>query len=123
MLMPESVKLQGLKCSILKKHPDQLTEEITKGPELVPDADLRKASVGITVGYVKPAKEGKSVVKPGIENAAGETVTFKDGTSESFDAVVCATGQLGMDLKILPKSIREAVRYSRENGHEEAALY
>jgi hypothetical protein len=121
--MPESIAFEGLKSNLVKNCPEQLTEEITKNPQLVPNKDIRKASVGYSSGYVEAAKERLFTIKPGIESVSGNTVTFHDGESETFDVVICCTGYRGWDLSILPKDIQDAVTHVGPSGFVEPALY
>ena len=47
-------------------------------------------------------KDGKVLVRPGIERVEEHTVHFTDGTTEDVDIIVCATGQLvALDLRLL----------------------
>ena len=46
----------------------------------------------IDVGFVEALKRGRVRVKPALERLTETGAVFADGTSESFDAVIAATG-------------------------------
>ncbi|MGH9142371.1 MAG: flavin-containing monooxygenase [Vicinamibacterales bacterium] len=46
----------------------------------------------IDVGFVEALKQGRVVVKPALERLTSSGAVFADGTSESFDAIIAATG-------------------------------
>lgn len=57
-----------------------------------PDPDILVAGHSLCQDYLAQVKEGRIRCRPGIANIVGRTVTFTDGSAESVDAVVCATG-------------------------------
>ena len=122
--MPSRIAFEGLKQVTLQHNPDQLSEEITGNPELVPDKDMRNAFVGFTKDYMKYVKEGKLIVKPEIDQVDrnSNTVAFKDGTKDTFDVVILSTGYKGWDLSILPKDIRDDIKHEATT-EVEPALY
>jgi hypothetical protein len=46
------------------------------------------------------------IVKSGIDDIDGQTITFPDGTSQEFDCLIAATGYL-IDLDFVPKKVIE----------------
>jgi putative flavoprotein involved in K+ transport len=46
----------------------------------------------IDVGFVAALKEGRLTVRPAVDRLTSGGVVFADGTSESFDAIIAATG-------------------------------
>ena len=46
----------------------------------------------IDIGTIKAIKEEKIKVHPGLQSFEGSKVNFVDGTSESFDSIILATG-------------------------------
>lgn len=63
-------------------------------PDMAPAKQLRtlgKTPV-IDVGTVKQIKKGKIKVMPGITASEGNDLTFSDGRTAAFDAIVLATG-------------------------------
>jgi dimethylaniline monooxygenase (N-oxide forming) len=121
--LPESMRFQGLKGALLRTCPEQITKEITQSPELVLDSDIRNAGISYTSGYVSAAKNGLFTIKPQVQSVKGEDVTFIDGSTQSFDVIVCCTGFTGWDLSILPPEIVDKVKYVSPAGFIEPALY
>jgi hypothetical protein len=107
---------------MMENFPQQITEE-DGGKGLVPDPDIRKVGVAVTVDYVDNVKKGKIQIKPGVASSEGRKVTFADGSSEEFDAVICATGY-ETNLSFLPQRVQDKVCYrSPFKGGKEVALY
>jgi putative flavoprotein involved in K+ transport len=46
----------------------------------------------IDVGFVEALKQGRVQIKPALERLTQTGAVFADGTSESFDAIIAATG-------------------------------
>jgi cation diffusion facilitator CzcD-associated flavoprotein CzcO len=46
----------------------------------------------IDVGFVHALKQGRIKVRPAVDRLVRDGVVFADGTSESFDAIIAATG-------------------------------
>jgi len=57
-----------------------------------PDPDILIAGHSLCQDYLTQVKEGLITCRPGIAAVAGRAVTFTDGSVETVDAVVCATG-------------------------------
>ena len=120
--LPDSITSKGMKSTVLAAYPKQLTSEMTGGMQ-PPDPDIRKAGLTLAVDYVETVEAGKLVVKPGLSKAEGKKITFEDGSSEEFDAVVCATGY-DCDLSFLPPHVQDKVCYEIPGyGAKEVALY
>jgi dimethylaniline monooxygenase (N-oxide forming) len=70
-----------------------------------PDADLRVAGVSLCQDYLAQIRDGSVTCRPGIASIEGRTVTFGDGSAETVDAIVCATGY-EVDLPYLDDDVR-----------------
>ena len=46
----------------------------------------------IDVGFVDALKQGRVTIRPAVERLTPEGAVFADGTTESFDAIIAATG-------------------------------
>ncbi len=57
-----------------------------------PDEDLRTAGLSLCQEYLAQVRAGSIVCRPAIAAVEGRTVAFTDGTRETVDAIVCATG-------------------------------
>jgi hypothetical protein len=57
-----------------------------------PDPDILIAGHSLCQDYLSQVKQGLITCRPGVSSVTGRTVTFTDGSVESVDAVVCATG-------------------------------
>ena len=66
--------------------------------QVVPASDL---------GFSRFAREGRINVKPEVERFEGKDAVFRDGTRETFDAVVMATGYR-FDTPFLPADVARA---------------
>jgi hypothetical protein len=69
---------------------------------------LRVLAAGMTDSrdFLTSVALGKiAVVKSTVANVSGSTVTFRDGTSGTFDAIVFATGY-ARDVPFMPKRLR-----------------
>ena len=73
-----------------------------------PDPDLTVAGHSLAQSWLDQVQEGRVVCRPGIAAVAGRTVTFTDGSSETVDAVVCATGYR-IDVPYLPDEVWQVV--------------
>jgi hypothetical protein len=70
-----------------------------------PDPDVRVAGVSLCQGFLRQVAGGSIRCRPGIERVRGRTVTFADGSAETVDAIVCATGY-DLDLPYLDAGAR-----------------
>ena len=69
-----------------------------------PDEDLRVAGISLCQDYLAQVRDGDIVCRPGIAAIDGTTVTFSDGSSETVEAIVCATGY-DLDLPYLSPDV------------------
>ena len=72
---------------------------------LEPDVDILVAGHSLAQNYLQLVAEGQITCRPAIATVAGRDVTFADGATETFDAVVCATGY-DVDLPYLSDEVR-----------------
>jgi dimethylaniline monooxygenase (N-oxide forming) len=57
-----------------------------------PHGDVFTAGISLCQGYLEQVADGSIVCRPGIAAVDGRAVTFLDGSTETVDAIVCATG-------------------------------
>ena len=57
-----------------------------------PDGDILVAGVSLCQDYLAQVADGSIVCRPAITAVDDRTVTFADGSAETVDAIVCATG-------------------------------
>lgn len=57
-----------------------------------PDPDLRTAGISLCQDFLTQIRDGSIVCRPAITSVAGNAVTFADGSTDTFEAIVCATG-------------------------------
>jgi hypothetical protein len=57
-----------------------------------PDPELRTAGLSLCQDYLTQIRDGSIVCRPEITGIAGDNVTFADGSTDRFEAIVCATG-------------------------------
>ena len=57
-----------------------------------PDEDLRVAGISLCQDYLQQVRDGSIACRPGIASIDGREVTFTDGSTETVEAIVCATG-------------------------------
>jgi dimethylaniline monooxygenase (N-oxide forming) len=62
-----------------------------------PDPDLRTAGLSLCQGYLAQIREGAIRCRPVITAIDGNDVGFADGSTDTFEAIICATGY---DLEI-----------------------
>ncbi len=62
-----------------------------------PDPDLRTAGLSLCQDYLAQIREGAIACRPAIAAVEGNDISFTDGSTETFEAVICATGY---DLEI-----------------------
>ena len=70
-----------------------------------PDPDVLVAGTSLCQDYLAQVRDGDIVCRPAIASTSGRTVTFTDGSTETVDAVVCATGYR-LDLPYLDPALR-----------------
>jgi hypothetical protein len=57
-----------------------------------PDDDLLVAGHSLCQDYLAQVQRGEIVCRPAIAGVTGRTVTFTDGSEETADVLICATG-------------------------------
>lgn len=57
-----------------------------------PDGDILTAGLSLCQDYLAQVAEGSIICRPAIAAINGRTVAFIDGTTETVDTIVCATG-------------------------------
>jgi hypothetical protein len=62
-----------------------------------PDPDLRTAGVSLCQGYLAQIRDGAIACRPAITAVEGNDIGFTDGSTDTFEAIICATGY---DLEI-----------------------
>jgi dimethylaniline monooxygenase (N-oxide forming) len=72
-----------------------------------PDKDLRSAGLSLCQEYLAQVREGSIVCRPSIAAVEDRTVTFTDGTKETVEAIVCATGY-DLDVPYLDSGLVDA---------------
>mmetsp|Transcript_6805 Transcript_6805/g.13846 ORF Transcript_6805/g.13846 Transcript_6805/m.13846 type:complete len:533 (-) Transcript_6805:98-1696(-) len=113
-IMPNAIGAKGIKAFILQHWPEQC-DGVAE--------DVRDCGIALTTNYVDQVKEGVFHLKPDVARAEGKSVTFVDGTTEEFDAVICATGY-DYDVSFLPESVRQKVQVANpNNGKKVMHLY
>jgi dimethylaniline monooxygenase (N-oxide forming) len=76
------------------------------GPE--PDADIRIAGLSLCQDYLAQISEGVITCRPAIAVAEGTQVSFVDGATGDYDAIICATGY-EFDIPYLDRDLWSAV--------------
>jgi thioredoxin reductase len=71
--------------------------------------DVREAGFTQNHYYLAQVAEGRIAPKPWLAGVDGDTVQFTDGSAETVDAIVCATGYK-LDLPFLGAKVRAALR-------------
>ena len=67
-----------------------------------PDEDLRVAGISLCQDYLQQVRDGEIACRPGITEVDGTRVTFADGSTETVDVIVSATGY-AFDVPYLPE--------------------
>jgi dimethylaniline monooxygenase (N-oxide forming) len=70
-----------------------------------PDPDVLVAGTSLCQDFLAQVLDGLIVCRPGIASVEGRRVVFSDGSTETVDAVVCATGYR-LDLPYLDDDLR-----------------
>ena len=107
-ILPDSVVAKGLQLMILLFWPEQCTTAMPNCAVGV-NPDITKCGATITKNYVEQVKKGHFDVKPQVVGVDGKQITFADGTSETIDVIICATGY-DFDLSFLPESVLKHIR-------------
>ena len=69
-----------------------------------PSRDVRVAGLSLCQDYLAQVRDGSVVCRPGIASIEGRTVTFTDGSTETVDAIICATGY-DVDIPYLSEDV------------------
>jgi dimethylaniline monooxygenase (N-oxide forming) len=75
---------------------------------LEPDPDILVAGHSLAQNYLQLVADDQITCRSAIVSVAGSAVTFADGTTETFDALICATGY-DVDLPYLSDEVRALV--------------
>ena len=70
-----------------------------------PDPDVLVAGTSLCQDFLTQVRDGLIVCRPAITSVEGRRVVFSDGSAETVDAVVCATGYQ-LDLPYLDDDLR-----------------
>jgi dimethylaniline monooxygenase (N-oxide forming) len=73
-----------------------------------PDHDLLTAGLSLCQDYLHQVADGDIVCRPAIREVDANIVTFTDGSTAAFDAIVCATGYQ-LDLSLFDPALREVL--------------
>ena len=57
-----------------------------------PDEDLRVAGISLCQDYLQQVRDGSIACRPGIAAVDGKRLAFTDGSTETVEVIVCATG-------------------------------
>jgi dimethylaniline monooxygenase (N-oxide forming) len=69
-----------------------------------PSRDVRVAGLSLCQDYLAEVRDGSVVCRPGIASIRGRAVTFTDGSTETVDAIICATGY-DVDIPYLSEDV------------------
>jgi hypothetical protein len=73
-----------------------------------PDPDLRTAGLSLCQDYLTQIRDGSIVCRPAISSVDADNVTFADGSTERFEAIICATGY-ELDIPYLDHDLRNVL--------------
>jgi dimethylaniline monooxygenase (N-oxide forming) len=73
-----------------------------------PDPDIRAAGLSLCQDYLTQVRDGAIVCRPGIARVEDHDVTFTDGSTDSVEAIICATGY-DLDIPYLDRALWNAV--------------
>ncbi len=73
-----------------------------------PDPDVRIAGLSLCQDYLAQVGEGAITCRPAIARAEGRRVSFVDGSTGDYDAIICATGY-DLDIPYLDRDLWSAV--------------
>lgn len=73
-----------------------------------PDADIRIAGLSLCQDYLAQISDGAITCRPPIAAARGREVSFVDGSTGAYEAIICATGY-DLDIPYLDRDLWSAV--------------
>ena len=73
-----------------------------------PDPDIRIAGVSLCQDYLPQIREGAITCRPAIAAVEGSEVSFVDGSTGAYEAIICATGY-ELDIPYLDRDLWSAV--------------
>jgi dimethylaniline monooxygenase (N-oxide forming) len=73
-----------------------------------PSRDVRVAGLSLCQDYLAQVRDDSVVCRPGIASVQGRTVTFTDGSTETVDAIICATGY-DVDVPYLTEDVSRVI--------------
>jgi dimethylaniline monooxygenase (N-oxide forming) len=73
-----------------------------------PDPDIRVAGLSLCQDYLAQIGEGAITCRPAIAAVKGKEVSFVDGSTGDYEAIICATGY-DFDIPYLDRDLRSAV--------------
>ena len=118
-VLPEAFMNTGFKKTLLDSFPQLKKSDFCYED---PDEDVTNAGIMVSTNHVEMVKDEKIRVVPGIASVSGKKITFKDGTSSEFDAVIACTGY-NMSFPFLPDELQDKLLYSAANGKTEIELF
>ena len=110
-VLPRAAMSAGLKTFILRTM--GLPQHY--GAQVVND-DVNVAGLALSQYFLPLVAEGRITTRPWISRIEGETVTFADNSTGSFDAIIFATGYK-LSLPYLSPAIRQALAPDDERVH------
>jgi hypothetical protein len=72
-----------------------------------PDADIRVAGLSLGQDYLTQISAGAIACRPAIAAVNGSEVSFVDGSTDTYEAIICATGY-ELDIPYLDPDLRSA---------------
>jgi dimethylaniline monooxygenase (N-oxide forming) len=73
-----------------------------------PSHDVRVAGLSLCQHYLAQVRDGSVVCRPEIVSLHGRTVSFTDGSTETVDTIICATGY-DIDIPYLSDDVRRVL--------------
>jgi dimethylaniline monooxygenase (N-oxide forming) len=73
-----------------------------------PDTDIRVAGISLCQDYLAQISEGAITCRPAIAAVRGRQVSFVDGSTGDYDAIICATGY-ELDIPYFDRDLWSAV--------------
>jgi hypothetical protein len=73
-----------------------------------PDPDLRTAGLSLCQDYLAQIREGVISCRPAITAVEGKDISFTDGSMDTFDVVICATGY-DLEIPYLDRALWSAI--------------
>ena len=108
-ILPDSLVAKGLQFAILFHWPEQCTTVAMPNCSVGVSPDIRKCGATVTKNYVDLVKKKRFDVKPEVAAVEGKRIVFADGSMDTFDVIICATGY-DFDVSFLPESVQEKIR-------------